>query len=125
MRAQPDVASLASLEAKKLSILVWHYHDDDLSGPDAAIGIEVNGLPQGKDPIRVSQFRIDENHSNAFAEWKRMGSPAAPTRDQYDRLEKAAQLARMEITPGGSPRAPHLTFILPRQAVSLLVLEWE
>jgi hypothetical protein len=30
------VAALASLDKKKLCIMVWHYHDDGVAGPDAA-----------------------------------------------------------------------------------------
>ena len=32
--ATPDVSALASLEANRLSVMVWHYHDDDVPGPD-------------------------------------------------------------------------------------------
>src|SRR5438094_9457041 len=35
VRDQPDVTALASLDQNKLAVLVWHYHDDDLPGPDA------------------------------------------------------------------------------------------
>jgi len=45
VRGHPDVAALASLEAGRLYVLVWHYHDDDLPGPDAAIDLLVAGLP--------------------------------------------------------------------------------
>ena len=34
--ASPDVAALASLDGNRLCVLVWHYHDDDVPGPDAA-----------------------------------------------------------------------------------------
>ena len=37
VRAKPDVAALASLDRKKLCVLVWHYHDDDVSGPAAEV----------------------------------------------------------------------------------------
>ena len=40
VRAKPDVSALASLDGKKLSVLVWHYHDDDVPGPDAAVELQ-------------------------------------------------------------------------------------
>ena len=46
VRAAPDVAALASLEPAKLSLLAWHYHDDDVPGPEAAIDISIDALPR-------------------------------------------------------------------------------
>jgi xylan 1,4-beta-xylosidase len=126
VRGTPDVSALASLDARKLSVLVWHYHDDDVSGPDAAVKLSVSGLPQGRGEARVEHYRIDENHSNSFAAWKRMGSPIAPNEQQYGELEAAGKLAQMEApatVPIDGGRAT-LQLALPRQAVSLLMLEW-
>jgi xylan 1,4-beta-xylosidase len=126
VRGPPDVSALASLDARKLSVLVWHYHDDDVSGPDAAVKLSVSGLPRGRGEARVQHYRIDENHSNSFAAWKRMGSPIAPNEQQYAELEAAGKLAQMEApatVPIDGGRAT-LQLALPRQAVSLLMLEW-
>ena len=48
VRAKPDVAALASLDGKKLCVLVWHYHDDDVPGPDAAVELSLTGLPPAR-----------------------------------------------------------------------------
>src|SRR4029079_4396854 len=95
-RGQPAVSALASLEGKKLSVMAWHYHDDDLPGPDAAVALPVTGLPRASGEARLSQYRIDETHSNSFAAWKRMGSPIAPDEKQYAELDAAGKLAPME-----------------------------
>ena len=126
VRTTPDVSALASLEARRLSLLVWHYHDDDLPGPDAAVELSVSGLPLGRGEARLQHYRIDESHSNSYAAWKRMGSPIAPDERQYAQLEAAGKLAAMEAPaaiPIDAGRAS-LAFALPRQAVSLIVLEW-
>ena len=126
VREQPDVAALASLDGKRLSVLVWHYHDDDVAGPEATVELKLTSLPLGNGAAKLDHFRIDENHSNAFAAWKRMGSPQAPSTEQYAQLEKAGQLATLgETTPVriASGEAV-LKFPLPRQAVSLLQLTW-
>jgi xylan 1,4-beta-xylosidase len=126
VRSAPDVAALASVEARKLGVLVWHYHDDDVTGPDAAVDLVVSGLPPVSGEVRVTHYRIDENHSNAYAVWKRMGSPPAPTREQYRQLEQAGGLGQLGApsTAGMRNGQVALAFTLPRQAVSLLVLEW-
>src|SRR5213079_1534904 len=36
VRARPDIAALASLDKNKLCVMTWHYHDDDVPGPEAA-----------------------------------------------------------------------------------------
>lgn len=127
VRGAPDVAALASLEARKLCVLVWNYHDDDVAGPDAAVTLALGHLPAEAAQAHVTHYRIDETHSNAFTVWKRFGSPTSPTTEQYTEMEKAGQLARLPDDPAAmkvNQGTTTLTFALPRQAVSLLVLEW-
>jgi xylan 1,4-beta-xylosidase len=127
VRGAPDVAALASLAPKKVAILVWHYHDDDVPGPDADVRLAVGGLPIASGEVRLTHYRIDDRHSNAYALWKRLGAPIAPTRDQYAQLEAAGQLARLTDAPPTArveQGTATLGFALPRQGVSLVVLEW-
>ena len=105
--------------------MVWHYHDDDLPGPDAAVDLVIDDLP-AVDRVLVKHFRIDEDHSNSYTAWRRMGSPQEPTPAQRAAIESAAALA-----PLGSPRwigaregSARLRFRLPRQGVSLVQLSW-
>src|SRR5207302_820119 len=45
VREKPDVSALASLDKNRLAVLLWHYHDDDLPGPDAAVELSLAGTP--------------------------------------------------------------------------------
>jgi xylan 1,4-beta-xylosidase len=125
VRAGPDVAAFASLEGRRLSVMVWHYHDDDVPGPDAAVDLELTGLPGAPGLAALRHYRIDGSHSNAFAAWKRMGSPLAPDDGQYLLLRKAGELAALEgstdVAVAGGRAA--VKFTLPRQGVSLLVVD--
>ena len=123
VREQPDVGALASVDGSKVAVLVWHYHDDDVAGPDAAVSLSLAGLPAGG--IRLTHYRIDETHSNAYAAWRRMGSPLAPNDKQYQELLEASKLARVEPpTPvRGESGETVMQFALPRQGVTLLVVE--
>ncbi len=126
VRSQPDVGAMAASDQKKLCILVWHYHDDDLSGPSASVDIKIDGLSVQSGKMRLEHFRIDQEHSNAFAAWQRLGSPQKPTPQQYAQLEKAGQLATLPssaVIPV-QDRSARIRFELPRQAVSLLRLTW-
>jgi xylan 1,4-beta-xylosidase len=125
VRGNPDVSAVASLDKNKLCILVWHYHDDDVPGPAANVSLNLIGLPAASN-VKVTEYRIDQEHSNSFATWNQMGSPQQPTPDQYTQLEKAGQLAQIDtphvITSNGGISS--LNILLPRQAVSLVVLDW-
>lgn len=125
--AAPDVAALASYDAaaKKLTVLVWHYHDDDVPGPVAAVELNLAGLPAGAP--KLTHYRVDATHSNVYTRWQSLGSPPTPSRAQYDQLEAASQLGLLEDQPAELPvaaGAASLKFALPRQAVSLLVFQW-
>jgi xylan 1,4-beta-xylosidase len=108
-------------------VLVWHYHDDDLPGPDAQIELALDHLPLKNGAAKVTQYRVDGDHSNSYTAWQRMGSPAQPTPEQYAQLEKAGQLAEFPapetIQTQDGHAAIHLN--LPRQGLALLVITWE
>jgi xylan 1,4-beta-xylosidase len=126
VRARPDVSALASLESNRLCVLVWHYHDDDAPGPAADVKLALAGLPVKVTKAMVQHFRIDADHSDAFTVWQRMGSPLMLSSKQIAELGKAGQLAELEppkkIRVENGQTALHVN--LPREAVSLLVVEW-
>lgn len=127
VRGAPDVSALASLDTGKLAVLIWHYHDDDVPGPDAQVELSLTGLALPDGPVKAQQFRIDAGHSNSYAAWKRMGEPLPLSPAQYAKLEAAGKLA--ELAPPKSLRvrngAANMKLDLPRQAVALLVLTWK
>ena len=105
-----------------MSVLVWNYHDDDVSAPTADIRMTITGLKDG--PATVTHYRVDDTHGNAYTAWLRMGSPQQPTTAQYASLERAGRLPA--LMPGAKVRIKggrlEQGFFLPRQGVSLLVI---
>ncbi|WP_037478658.1 GH39 family glycosyl hydrolase [Sphingomonas sp. PAMC 26617] len=126
VRGAADVGSIATLNGASLAVLVWHYHDDDQAGPTASVKLRLHRLPRPFSAgVVLTQYRIDPRHSNSFAAWKDMGSPLAPTDAQRAVLLKAGALASIETDPARlskDGRDAELTFTLPRQGVSLLVM---
>ena len=126
VRGSADVSAIASRNDKGLTILIWHYHDDDLVGPDAEIDLAIGGIPSGVKSLTASHYRVDQFHSNSYDAWRRMGSPVAPGRKQYSELETASELAT--LGEAKSVRVENgngkLSFKLPRQGVSLVVLDY-
>jgi len=126
VREQPDISALASGTEDHLWIMLWHYHDDDLQGPTADISLMINSLnPTISGPANLAHYRIDEDHSNAFSVWKKMGSPQKPTAEQYAALDKADALTKLgpDQTIQIDKGSISLKVRLPRQGVSLLELK--
>jgi xylan 1,4-beta-xylosidase len=126
VRESPYIGALATRAGRRVAIMAWNYHDDDLPAPPSDVRLTVAGLPAEAGRVLLRHYRIDDAHSNAFTAWKQMGAPQQPTADQYARLEAAGQLELLE-----SPRwvdaasgAVDLAFPLPRQGVSLIELSW-
>ncbi|MEP6900717.1 MAG: beta-xylosidase [Actinomycetota bacterium] len=126
VRASPDVSAFASVDKNKMYVLVWHYHDDDVAGAEAEIQLKLDNFPVKSGKIKMRQYRIDADHSNAFSAWQKMGSPPNLSPQQYTQLEKAGQLAEINTREKVMVKdsSANLQLILPRQAVSLLVFEF-
>ncbi|MGH9584194.1 MAG: GH39 family glycosyl hydrolase, partial [Bryobacteraceae bacterium] len=124
--AHADVDALAARSSHNVSVLIWNYQDNDVSGPTAQIDLHLSGLPQNAKRVLLRHYRIDRNHSNAYTVWKRMGSPQSPSAAQYKKLEAAGQLQLL-----GSPRwideragSAEVKFSLPLEGLSLVQLSW-
>ena len=124
VRKAEDIGGLASKDKRSATVLIWNYHDDDTTGAAQPVLLQINQLAASR--VTVTEYRIDQTHSNAYEAWKKMGSPVQPTPRQVAALERAGQLQTI-----GAPvqMAIHenklqYTTVLPRQAVSLVSIEW-
>ncbi len=104
--------------------MLWHYHDDDVQAADAQIEVNLKGFPSKT--VNFHHYRIDNENSNSYEIWKKMGSPENPTNEQIAILEKAGQLTLLTSpsyvkTTNGELK---MTILLPRQGVSLLKFDW-
>ncbi len=126
VRQKADVNALATRADREMAAMVWNYHDDDLPAADTTVRLAMSGLPANVTRVLVRHYRIDQEHSNAYTLWKRMGSPQSPSPEQYAQLEAAGQLALLTSpmwmkAKGGEIE---LLFPLPRHAVSLIQVTW-
>jgi xylan 1,4-beta-xylosidase len=123
VRGLSDIGAIAAKERKSAAVMIWNYHDEDKIGPAENIRLTVEGLPSK--PIRITEYRIDNEHSNSYSAWKKMGSPQNPTKEQIEELEKAGQLQMLYQPVEMKIKGELIIGInLPRQGVSLLKLEW-
>lgn len=124
VRGEADVGVLATRAGnERIAVLLWHYHDDDVPGADAAVNLKIKGM---REPFSATLWRVDGERANSFAAWKAMGSPQSPNATQYADLEKASELVAETLQPS-SARGRDSTFsiTLQRQGVALLVLQSE
>jgi xylan 1,4-beta-xylosidase len=125
IRTKNDIGVLASKDKNTAAVMLWNYHDDDKQTPTEEIRVVIDHVIAKK--AVLTQYRIDNEHSNSYEVWKKMGSPQQPSDAQINDLEKAGQL---QVT--GKPEqlivkngVINIHTSLPAQAVSLFKLEWE
>ena len=119
-----DIDAIASKDARSAAVMLWHYHDDDVQAENAEIELNLKGFPAKT--LHFYQYRIDNENSNSYEVWKKMGSPENPTKEQISILEKEGQLTLLTSpsyvkTINGELKI-HVS--LPRQGVSLLKFDW-
>jgi xylan 1,4-beta-xylosidase len=123
VRADADVGVIATRTAAgKIALLLWHYHDDDVPGPDAVVRISLNGLARTATRI-ATLSRVDGAHANAYAAWQAMGSPLAVNAAQYAELERASELVAEPLAARSRGARAEMEFNLPRQGVALVLVE--
>jgi xylan 1,4-beta-xylosidase len=124
-RGRTDIHALAVAGQRQLTVMVWNYMDDDLPGEAVNMTILVRHLPA--EQLQLRHFRIDEEHSNAYEVWKKMGSPSSVGGTAYRVLEKMGGLSQLkapEQVQGVEAGETSVSFVLPPHAVSLLKWNW-
>jgi xylan 1,4-beta-xylosidase len=126
VRQTPDIDAFATRTNHEAAVMVWNYHDDDLPATGASVRVTVAGIPAGVNKVLLQHYRIDDTHSNSYSVWKQMGSPQTPTVEQYARLKAAGQLELLSSPEWLDVSGGKVTIAtsLPRQATSLMRLQW-
>jgi len=122
VRVSPDVGVLVTrADDGRVDVLLWHYRDDDVAGPEADIHIVLKGLAPGSGQ-RYRVWRVDRDNGDAFTAWKAMGSPSRPTQQQIDDLVQASRIAArsIHVEPPLSDGSVALETRLPLQGVELI-----
>ncbi|MBS1604265.1 MAG: beta-xylosidase [Bacteroidetes bacterium] len=123
-RPNSDINGIACKNAGGAAVMVSNYHDDDVKAEAEQVSVRVKGLPVKQ--VLLHHYRIDDEHSNSYEVWKKMGSPQDPSAEQIAALEKAGQLEL--LTPPRRIRTNNgevtIHFLLPRRGVSLLKFDY-
>ena len=124
IRSQPDINAMACLGQREMTILLWNYHDDDILGEVNDMELFISNIPEGR--ILMHHYRVDQELSNSYAMWQKLGSPQNPSDEEYRKVEEAGHL-KLLTSPGwltSGKEGLYLPVSLPRQGVSFIKLEW-
>jgi xylan 1,4-beta-xylosidase len=117
----PDIDGLATTNGQKVQVILWNYHDDIVDAEPNDVRLDIKMPPQ-INRAKVSHYRIDKTHSNAYTKWLSLGSPQKPTDEQLAALKKAAELELLEPEKNYDVKDGLLSFSfeMPRHSVSLV-----
>ncbi len=127
-KEEPEIFGTATVSGdKKIEILLYCHHDDWDFGGEYEVDVEVSGLPPSTSKVILTHYRLDEEHSNAYAEWVRQGRPDYPTEAQRRVIKSREGLELYE--PISDVLVFNRTFrkklFLPVHGISLLILSLE
>ena len=112
VRAQPDINGMAVTDSKQVKVLLWNYHDDLVETKPASLQLKVK-VPEGFGArARLTHYRIDDTHSNAYTKWLELGKPQKPSPEMLAQLKTAMQLQMLEPARSrrGGKRVRHAGF---------------
>ena len=92
----PAVAADALATRRKdgtLAIAVWNLVEPGAQGAEKTIVLDLKGVAAG---AQATIQRVDARHGDTLDAWKKMGSPAYPTKAQIEALRRVAQLGPPE-----------------------------
>lgn len=125
VRGAADVDGMAVKDGDRVMALIWNYHDDLAPSLPASITLNVSVPATFPAQVKVTHYRMDSTHSNAYSAWLKMGGPQTPTAAQTAQLQAA--MALETLTPPGMSANVNgkvtLAFTLPRHGISLVILD--
>jgi xylan 1,4-beta-xylosidase len=120
-----DAMATISSAGDEIQILVYDYYATlNTTGSDM-VTVTLNNLPAtlaGKS-VFVTQFLVDETHSNPYSVWNSQGKPTNPTEAQWQAMKAHQHLELAQPVSKMTLGATYTTsFTINRQAGTLLIL---
>jgi xylan 1,4-beta-xylosidase len=120
-----DAMATMSDASDEVQILVYNYYKTlNTTGSDS-VTVSVSSLPSAlaNKEIFVTQFLVDETHSNPYSVWAGLTKPGSPTEEQWQKMRAAQHLALMQpVAKKTVDTTFSTTFTLNRQAGTLIIL---
>jgi xylan 1,4-beta-xylosidase len=113
-----DSAIATRRQDGSLAIAVWNYAPPGSGATPKQIILSIEGIGgEGEARIQI----VDPQHGSALAVWEAMGKPDFPSREQQEKLRKAAELGPPEIH--ALPRSNPATLVLTLAPQGMALIE--
>jgi len=118
-----NIDGLATRSGKSIQVMVYNFNQDvndrELKKAELVVTLPSSGT------YKLTYYRIDENHSNAYTVWKSMGKPYNATEAQLNRIKSRQGLEMYEPEKVIKAKENKITVLLqlPHHSVSLLVFK--
>ena len=118
-----NINGLATRHGDAIQIMVYNFNQNVTDRESEKAELIVR-LPSSK-LYRLSHYRIDETHSNAYSVWKSLGKPLIPNNDQMNQIRSREGLELLEPVSTIRPSNNNFSIplVLPHHSVSLLIFE--
>ena len=117
------VDGMATRTGDTIQVMIYNYNQnvDDEELKDVELTVNLTASKS----YRLSHYRIDENHSNAYTIWKQLGRPWTPDREQMELIKSRQGLELCEPVRRVDPNNKRISIELemPHHSVSLLLFE--
>lgn len=92
----PSVGTVGALPSLNgdggVALIVWHHSDDQYERGTNDVEMEVRDVPCAGGPVQITQYLIDENHSNSHTAWRALGAPQNPTPEDIEAIQRHSSL---------------------------------
>ena len=93
---EPCVGAVGALASAQpdggFSAILWHHNDDQYARGTNEVELEVRDLPCAGRHVQVTQYLIDEQHSNSHSVWLALGAPQDPTPEDVEAIKRRSSL---------------------------------
>ena len=118
-----DAMATISADGSEVAVILYDYYATIKTSGSDSVTLNVNNLPFAGKNIFVTQFLIDETHSNPYSVWVSQGSPKAPSETQWQALRQAQHLALATPVTNVAGAATYTTTLtMPRQSAAMILL---
>ena len=120
-----DAMATKSASDDELQILVYNYYSTVKTTGSDSVTVNVSNLPSGlaNQEVFVTQFLVDETHSNPYSAWVKQSKPTSPSETQWREMRKEQHLALVQPVSKKTVDTTFSTsFTLNRQAGTLILV---
>jgi xylan 1,4-beta-xylosidase len=118
-----DAIASVSADGNAVAVIVYNYYAAISTTGSDSVTLNVENVPFAGQPMYVTRFGIDRDHSNPYGVWLAQGQPNNPNEEQWRALRDAQHLALLDpVTTLNAESSYSTTLDLPRQGAALIIL---